>query len=261
MDKQKRISVRYLLKSVRQSFKSNNRALNWKKAIIAGICAGFPVLIAFYLGKIELGFLSAIGGYSYIYVANEPYAFRAKKIFFCVLGISISIGLGTLVAPNPLLVIIILGLIGAVSTFLFGLFKIPGPAALFFVLAFVMSTGMPINPSQALFRFGLVFASGLFSWLLSTVGWIFNHHLPEIKAFNDVYLSLAEYSEAVGSNKQKKAKEKTIDILSTSGKVLLAGYVSWEKSAIYRKLVKLYEEANNIFLVMLKHSQKKLVKL
>lgn len=252
MNKHLKTSFHKLLKSIRLTFKSNNRALDWNKAIIAGLCTGFPVLIALYFNKIELGFLSAIGSYSYLYVANEPYAYRAKKILLIALGISLSVLLSTLVTPYPILSIIVLGLIGAIATFIFGLFKVSGAGALFFVFAFLMITQMSKDPSQALFRFNIVLASGLFSWFLSIIGWFFNRHHPEIKAFNNAFLSLASYSEAVGTNKQKQAKEKTIDVLSNSGKVLLAGYISWDKSAIYQKLVKLYEEANNIFLEMLK---------
>lgn len=49
--------------------------------------------------------------------------------------------------PYPVLVIIIVGLIGAMAIFIFGLFKIPGPAAVFFILSFVMTTGMAIDSS------------------------------------------------------------------------------------------------------------------
>jgi uncharacterized membrane protein YccC len=139
-----------LLNIIKKSLKINNKPLPWTKAISAAICAGVPVIVGLLVGNIQLGLLSAIGSFSYLYVFNEPYAQRAKKVFFAVLGLSFSVGLGTLAAPYPVLVIIIVGLIGAIATFIFCLLKIPGPAAVFFVLSFVMTTGMEIDPSLAL---------------------------------------------------------------------------------------------------------------
>ena len=87
--------------------------------------------------------------------------------------------LGTISAPYPLAVAILMGIIGAVGIFVFGTLKIAGPSAIFFVLVFSMATGMPENPDEALLRAGLVFLSGCFSWVLAMVGWFFNPHGPE----------------------------------------------------------------------------------
>jgi uncharacterized membrane protein YccC len=104
-----------MVKTIKKAFTINKKPFPWNKAISAGICAGVPVIIALFLGEIQLGFLSALGSFSYLYVFNEPYAQRAKKILFVALGISFVVWLGTLVAPYPLLVIMIVGLIGAIG--------------------------------------------------------------------------------------------------------------------------------------------------
>lgn len=106
-----------------------------EKAINAGICAGFPVLIGVLIGQIRLGLLGGIGSFSYLYVINEPYAQRGKNIF-AALGISLSVALGTLLAPYPILIILMVGLIGGITIFIFGVLKIPGPSSMFFVLSF-----------------------------------------------------------------------------------------------------------------------------
>jgi hypothetical protein len=108
----------------------------------------------------------------YMFLMN-PMLSVPKKVFFAAVGLSFSVCLGTLSAPYPVLVIIIVGLIGAVATLIFGLLKIPGPAAVFFVLSFVMTTGMDIDLSLALNRSGLVLAAGLFSWMVNLVVWLY----------------------------------------------------------------------------------------
>ena len=42
---------------IKQLFKINKTPFPWQKAINAGICAGFPVLIGVLIGKIPLGLL------------------------------------------------------------------------------------------------------------------------------------------------------------------------------------------------------------
>lgn len=43
-------------------------------------------------------------------------------------------------------------LIGAIATFIFSVLNIPGPKAIFFLLSFVMTTGMPVDPKEAFLR-------------------------------------------------------------------------------------------------------------
>jgi len=246
-----------LLIVIKQAFKINKKPFPWSKAINAAICAGVPVIIGILAGDLRLGLLSAIGGFSYLYVCNEPYARRAKKIFFVAIGISLSVGLGTLAAPYPLLIVLIVGFIGAIVTFIFGVLKIPGPSAIFFVLSFIMTTGMAIDPSAAPIRTALVLMSGLFAWIISMVGWFFNPHGPEIKALKEVYLALAAFSEAIGSENINNVRHRTVNALKESEETLLVGYIPWKNSFLFNRLSLLNEQANKLFLEMLElHSNR-----
>ena len=55
---------------------------------------------------------------------------------------------------------------------------------MFFVLSFLVSTGMPVNQSEAFIRF-VVLMGGLFAWLMSMKGYFLNPHGPEIKVIKD----------------------------------------------------------------------------
>jgi len=253
-DKQSPIS---LLTVIKQAFEINKKPFPWSKAINAAICAGVPVIIGILAGDLRLGLLSAIGGFSYLYVCNEPYARRAKKIFFVAIGISLSVGLGTLVAPYPVLIVLIVGFIGAIATFIFGVLKIPGPSAIFFVLSFIMTTGMAFDPSAAPIRTALVLMSGLFAWIISMVGWFFNPHGPEIKALKEVYLALAAFSEAIGNENINNVRHRSVNALKESEETLLGGYISWKNSFLFNRLSLLNEQSNKLFLEMLElHSNR-----
>lgn len=236
---------------IKQAFKLNKTPFPWEKAVSAAICGGLPVLIGLLLNQMRFGLLGAIGGFTYLYVFNEPYAQRVKKMFFIAIGITLSVGLGTLVAPYPVLIILIVGLIGAITTFIFGVLKIPGPAAVFFVLSFTMTTGININQSEIPMFIGVVFASSIFSWLISMIGYFFNPHGPELKKFKGLYLALAEFAEAVGSEDISNIRNRTVNALKESEEILAIGYNPWKVSFLFNRLFLLNQHANKIFIEML----------
>ncbi|WPC39703.1 FUSC family protein [Clostridium sp. JS66] len=147
------------------------------------------------------------------------------------------------------------------ATFIFGVLKIPGPAAIFFVLSFLMTTGMTIDPSSAPIRTAVVFLSGCFAWIFSMIGWFRNPHNPEIKTLKEVYLSLAEFSEAIGSDNINNARQRTVNALRESEETILTGYISWKNSFFFNRLVLLNEQANKLFLEMLELCSNKNTKL
>lgn len=184
-----------------------------------------------------------------------------QKKFIIAIGISLSVGVGTLVAPYPILVVLIVGVIGSTATFIFGVLKIPGPAAIFFVLSFTMTTGMPVDPSQAPIRTAVVLMSGCFSWIVSMIGYFVSPHGPEIKVIKEVYLALAAFSEAIGSKNINNARHRTVDALKESEDTLSIGYISWKNSFLFNRLVLLNEYANKLFLEMLELYSNKNTKL
>lgn len=236
---------------IKQAFKLNKAPFPWEKAVSAAICSGVPVLIGLLLNQARFGLLGSIGGFTYLYVFNEPYAERVKKIFFIGIGITLCVALGTVVAPYPLLIILIVGLIGAVATFIFGILKIVGPAAVFFVLSFTMTTGVSLNQSEIPIFIGVVFASSMFSWLVSMVGYFFNPHGSELKKFKGLYLALAEFAEAVGSEDISNIRNRTVNALKESEEILLIGHNPWKVSFLFNRLFLLNKHANKIFLEML----------
>lgn len=236
---------------IKQAFKLNKNPFPWDKAISAAICGGFPVLIGILLNQTRFGLLGAIGGFTYLYVFNEPYAQRVKKIFFIGIGITFSVMLGTLVAPYPSLIVLIVGLIGIIVTFIFGIFKIPGPAAVFFVLSFTMTTGIKVEQSEIPIFIGVVFAASMFSWIVSMAGYFFNPHGPEIKKIKGLYLALAKFAEVVGNDDISSIRNHTVNSLKESEEILTIGYIPWKVSFFFNRLVLLNKHANKMFLEML----------
>lgn len=232
---------------LKQAFHIKKTPLPWWKALRAGICMAIPPFIGLLVGHLHDGLIMGIGAFTFLYMFNEPYAERAKKLFFVMVGIALSVGLGTLLTPYPYAAALMLGLIGAVVTFIFGALKIPGPAAVFFVLTFSMTTAMPEDPSLALSRSVLVLGGGALSWLVAMAGAPFNLHAPEIKAMKNVYRQLAALLDSVAKPEFSLMRQQTLQTIQDMEDTLLAGYIPRYRTIIYKQLFLLHEQANNLY--------------
>ncbi|MDQ0970551.1 putative membrane protein YccC [Neobacillus niacini] len=246
---------------IKQALTVNRKPFPWLKAFCAGLAAALPVIIGLLFGNLEYGLIAGMGGFTYLYVFNIPYAQRAKKLFFVILGMTLASALGTLAAPYPLAVAILIGLIGAASIFIFGALKIKGPSAIFFVLVFAMTTGKPVDPELVWLRAGLVFLGGALSWVVAMIGWFFDPHGPETGVVKNVYSELAAFLDTVGTEKYNEARQKVMSDLKEAEETLAVGYVPWKNTDIFNRLVILNVHANSIFLYVLENFSKTNVKL
>ncbi|MGG1400675.1 FUSC family protein [Bacillus salipaludis] len=204
-------------------------------------------------GEFSIWITSRNGGFTYLYVFHIPYAQRAKKLFFVLLGITFVTFLGTVAAPHPLAAAILMGLIGGIGIFIFGALKIKGPSAIFFVLIFAMTTGMPVQPELAPLRAGLAFLGGALSWVIAMIGWFFHPHGPEQDVVKREYVELASFFDSIGTNNLNAARQRVMTVFKEAEETLTAGYISWRKTDLYQRLFLLHNHANLIFMTVLEN--------
>ncbi|MEH7502800.1 FUSC family protein [Neobacillus drentensis] len=238
---------------IKQSLSVNKKPFPWLKAFSAGVAAALPVILGLLFGNFEYGLLAGMGGFTYLYVFSIPYAQRAKKLFSVILGMCLVSVLGTLAAPYPLAIAILMGIIGAAVIFIFGALRITGPSAIFFVLVFAMTTGMPVQPELALLRAGLVSLGGVLSWIIAMIGWFLNPHGPETGVVKRVYLELAAFLDSVGTEKFTDSKHRVMSVLKEAEETLAAGYIPWRTTDLFNRLYVLNDHANQIFLYVLEN--------
>jgi len=233
---------------IKQALAVNRKPFPWLKAFCAGLAASLPVIIGLLFGNLEYGLLAGMGSFTYLYVFNIPYAQRAKKLVLVVIGMTLVSALGTLSAPYPLASAILMGIIGGTVIFIFGALKIAGPSAIFFVLVFAMTTGMPVNPELAPLRAGLVFLGGVLSFLIAMIGWFFDPHGPEKTVVKRVYLELAAFMDSVGTEKFNDSRHRVMSAMQEAEDTLVAGYIPWQKTDLFNRLYVLNDHANKIFM-------------
>ncbi|AXI08310.1 FUSC family protein [Oceanobacillus zhaokaii] len=242
-----------VLSILKQALKVNRKPFPWVKAFSAGLAASLPVIIGLLFGSLEYGLIAGLGGFTYLYVFDIPYAQRAKKIFFVVLGMTLVTILGTLAAPYPLAVAILMGVIGATVIFIFGSLRIAGPSAIFFVLVFAMVSGMPVNPELAPLRAALVFLGASLSWVIAMIGWLFDPYGAEETVVKRVYIELANLIDSIGTNNFNTSRHNMMSVLREADETLTKGYISWRETDLFKRLYLLNQHANKIFIYITEH--------
>ncbi len=238
---------------LKQALTVNRKPFPWVKAFCAGLAASIPIIVGLLFNHLEYGLMAGLGSFTYLYTFNIPYAQRAKKLFFVVIAMTVLAALGTLAAPYPLAIAILIGIIGAVSTFIFGALKIIGPSAIFFVLVFSMMTGMPVDPDAAPLRAGLVFLGGALSWVIAMIGYLFEPHGPETGVVKRVYLELARLIDSVGTDKFNETRNQVMQVLKEGEETLAAGHIPWRSTERFKRLYVMNDHAKAIFLYIIEH--------
>ncbi|MEC1549144.1 FUSC family protein [Bacillus rugosus] len=239
---------------VKDAFRIHANPFPLKKAIGSGIASGFPVLIGALAGHTDYGLTASIGGFVYLYAGGESYKKRALKLLLVSIGIALSFGLGTLLSGMVWMMAAVLGLIGAAAMFIFSALGIQGPAPMFFVLAFLVSSGLPADSSQALFRAGLTFLGGIFAMGIALIGWLWNKHGPEEAVLQKTYHQLAACLSAVGTPGFHNAQHQTVLMLRTGRQTVLGKGNRRKKSRHDERFFRLLEKADDIFLAIIHFS-------
>lgn len=237
-----------LKKVVKDVFKINRNPISWKKPVGAAVCGALPILLGLLFHQVRYGLLASMGGFAYLYMFHEPYAQRMKKMLFVSIGITASVALGIFTSPYPVLVVVTVAIIGAVVLFICGVLKVSGPGPIFFVMIFMMFTGIDLEQQEIPIIILLIFLVTLFCWGLSMVGYFFNPHGPELKKIKQLYLVLGQFAEAIGNSDISSIRNKVVKTLKETEEILTIGYMPWKESAFFERLVLLNDQANFLFL-------------
>lgn len=239
---------------IKQALRMNNVSMPWKRALGSALATSIPVLLGVLFNHLIFGVTASLGAFTYLYTSNESYNQRAKKIFIIALALSLSMILGTLLAPYIISLSIIIGLIGIIAFYVLHTLRIVGPGAIFFVLVFAIATGLPIDLSAALERGFFVLMGGLLSWIIAMVGWFIHPLKPEKNAMMKVYTQIEALINAIGTDHFHNVQHSTVMALSQADSIFTNSHKQSEK---YKKLLHLHQKANDLFLTLtaLAHKQ------
>lgn len=236
--------------TIKEAFRIKPVPLNWFRGIGSAISVGIPSLIGFLIGMPALGILASIGGFTFLYVANETYAERAVKLFWIALGLTAAFILGSLCSYNVILLVLMFGVVGGLATLLFSIFQVTGPGAMFFVLAYSIGSSMPHDLNAIAPNVLYILMGALFAWIVGMAGVVMKPHGTETRAVSSVYHSLSRLLSSIGTDQFTEFQHQTALLLKQADRTLSNSkfFGRRDKDRLHLGyLIKLNTQASRIF--------------
>ncbi|MGW2354386.1 FUSC family protein [Actinacidiphila glaucinigra] len=182
----------------------------------AAVSMGIPLTAGAATGHLPLGLTATMGAFTAVYGAKEPYARRAVLLAGVGAGFVLSVAAGSLAGGRIWLAPVVIGLVGAVATYVCDALRIGPPGGYLFALACAMSTPLPFDGAATGQRVTLTAAGAACAWLVSMSGYPVDRRRPETTAVADAHEQLAAYLDAIGGPRQDAAQHQAAIALRTA---------------------------------------------
>ena len=140
----------------------------WELPLTAALATGLPVFLAIYLGHIEYGLISSLGGMIFLYTPTSTLLYHRFWTMICATGgISFCYLVGLLSHSLEYSLIIVFTLMTFAILLICRFFRLGPPGGLFFIIALSIGTNTNVAISQIPFNVGMMVLGALFASLLA----------------------------------------------------------------------------------------------
>lgn len=232
--------------------------ININRGIRQGLLMLVPLLYGVLTDHMSLALLISIGTFAHIYVFSGTFTSRMRAVCFATCGLVLAMMLGTLTVSYPLLFGIGLLIVAVLPYYVFTTLHLPGPSSTFFIIAYSLSSVMPVQPEAFFYRGVMVGIGGLLGIILVYVESKLKGEQPEQAAVQQDFVHIRQlvqhFNDQVTFNDLTKAAVNGLmmssDILSTTRSTLQ------KKSAAYQRLILLHRVAEGIYSELLELNAK-----
>lgn len=180
-------------------FKLKNVPTPWRRLGGTGLTTTVTMVIGLALGHLEWGIWGFMGGFTSLYVQNQPFRSRGMTLALVGLGMASAMALGALSAIWWEMALV-LGFVSAASTYLCGAFDVPLPAGFMFVLVACISAALPQHPPGILMvRVLCVLGGAALAWLVGMSDWLWDRRGPAEHPLHLAFDALGQYMAAIGT--------------------------------------------------------------
>jgi hypothetical protein len=141
------------------------------RAARASASLALPMLVGVLAGDPRAGMVAATGGFAGLLAGVVPFQRRARVLASLTIVFPLAIVVGTLAAPSAVAASVAPGVLAAVAAFMFRAFAVPAPREYPLVLACLMATGLPADPSAAPARALEAFGGAAAAFAIGMVGY------------------------------------------------------------------------------------------
>lgn len=117
----------------------------WHIPVLASVCTGLPLLIGYYLGRLDYGTLACLGGLVILYMPSTTLENRMLTLLVCAFGFIMSFAVGIVFSFNHYLSAAVLGIYAFGVNWLTNYFRLSPPGNFFFIMIASMASCMPFD--------------------------------------------------------------------------------------------------------------------
>lgn len=117
----------------------------WHIPVLASVCTGLPLLIGYYLGRLDYGTLACLGGLVMLYMPSTTLENRMLTLLVCAFGFIMSFTVGIAFSFNHYLSAAVLGVYAFGVNWLTNYFRLSPPGNFFFIMIASMASCMPFD--------------------------------------------------------------------------------------------------------------------
>ncbi len=174
----------------------------WRRLGGMGLATSLGLLIGFMLGHLQWGVWAFMGGFTSLYVHDQPYRIRALTLAIVGLGLTASFALGALSVVWWHMALA-LGFLAASATYLTAALDVPLPAGFMFVLIACISAALPLHPAGILpIRLLSVLGGAAIAWLIGMSDWLWNRNGPAFAPVSQAYRGLGDFVQHLGTSSE-----------------------------------------------------------
>lgn len=252
------IKVMFMFKYFKSLFELDQGKIDLHRGLRQFVLMLIPLLYGLIFNDFANALLATIGTFANIYVFKGTAISRLRSVTFASIALVLTMMFGTLTAGHTLLFGICLLIVAVVPHYIFVTLNIPGPSSTFFIIAFSLSSVMPIDPSAFLHRGLVVAVGGLFAILFVFIDIKVRPLRPEYTAVVQSFKSVQKMVESYNEQAKFSAMAKeTVQILMATSEILKTSHSKViKRSSDAQRLMLLHRIAEGIYSELLELNAK-----
>lgn len=128
----------------------------WHIPVLASLCTGLPLLLGYYIGRLDYGIIACLGGLVILYLPSTKLENRMVTLLLCAFGFILSFTIGIVFSFNGYFSAVILGIFAFGINWVTNYFKLRPPGNFFFIMLASLAICMPFDLLSIPTKIGLI---------------------------------------------------------------------------------------------------------
>lgn len=157
-------------KEIKALFELKKTVRLWHVPFLASLCVGIPLLIGYFLDRMDYGILSCMSGLVILYLPGTARLTRKMiTLLTCSFGFVISFVVGISFSFNPIVSSVVIGLFAMCVHWIARYFKMKPPGSFFFIMIAAIASCMPFDLMAIPTKVGLIALGAMLACMLALI--------------------------------------------------------------------------------------------